>query len=268
MANAAQGTKFDLVAIMSSAAGFKNLIDSFKDLVKDVNFDCNESGIQVQTTDSSNVCLVHMMMRESAFESFTCAKNMTLGLNAESLGKVLKLCGSTDKCILKVVDEPRKVTFTFESADDDRVSHFDMKTVEIDTEALGIPDQLYDTVISMPSGEFKKALTDLKDVGDQVTMGVSKEGLRMEVSGDIGTGFVLLKPKEGAKEEEALSITMTEDITASFTMRYLNLFTRGTNLSKRCQLSLKSGEPMVLQYHLGEEQHGFIRFLLAPKLDD
>ena len=39
-------------------------------------------------------------------------------------------------------------------------------------------------------------------------------------------------------------------------------------LCKSCTLNLKNGEPMALQYNLGEESHGHIKFVLAPKISD
>ena len=51
-----------LTAKLATPALFKQTIDGIKDLVKDVNFDFNESGLQVQCTDSSNVGLVHLKM--------------------------------------------------------------------------------------------------------------------------------------------------------------------------------------------------------------
>merc|ERR1712093_710631 len=101
-----------------------------------------------------------------------------------------------------------------------------------------------------------------------VSFAISGEGLRMEATGDIGSRFVLLKPKDGSKQEESLTVAVKKDISMTFGMRYLNLFTRATALCKQCSLNMTEGEPMMLQYNLGEDSHGFIRFLLAPKLDD
>jgi len=38
-----------------------------KDLCKDINFDCLEKGLQLQSMDSSHVALVSLLLRESAF---------------------------------------------------------------------------------------------------------------------------------------------------------------------------------------------------------
>merc|ERR1719247_689886 len=115
-----------------------------KDLVKDMNVDINDSGIQVQCTDTSNVGLVHWMMRENSFEYFSCTQPITIGLNAETLGKILKLCGPSDKLTMEYsekADTVKTLDFTFENPADHRVAKFSMKTVEVDQDALGVPDE-------------------------------------------------------------------------------------------------------------------------------
>merc|ERR1711988_959633 len=96
----------------------------------------------------------------------------------------------------------------------------------------------------------------------------SKEGLRLEVSGDMGTGFILMKQKDSINEEEKLEVKTETEVNLGFGMRYIHLFTRAANLCKSCTLNLKNGEPMSLQYNLGEESHGHLKFVLAPKLSD
>ena len=58
-----------LEAHLAQAVLLKKVVDAIKGLVKEVNFDCNEKGIQVQSRDSSHVALVSLLPRESAFSS-------------------------------------------------------------------------------------------------------------------------------------------------------------------------------------------------------
>jgi proliferating cell nuclear antigen len=175
-----------LKAVLAKPTALKDLIDAMKDLVKDVNFDVNESGLQVQCTDSSNVGLVHLKMHEAAFESFKCTKAMTIGVNAESFAKILKLCGPTDKLTLETEHDSNTLKFMFESAQENRVAKFEMKTVVVEQDTLGCPDTDFQAVINMPSGEFKKAVSELKDIGDNMILSASEEGLRLAVDGEMG----------------------------------------------------------------------------------
>ena len=58
-----------LEAHLAQAVLLKKVVDAIKGLVKDVNFDCSEKGIQAQSRDSSHVALESLLPRESAFSS-------------------------------------------------------------------------------------------------------------------------------------------------------------------------------------------------------
>jgi len=256
-------------AKLTTAGTLRLIIDAVKDLVKEVNFDVNETGMQVQCMDSSNVGMVHLMMRESAFEEFECDKPFTMGVNVESLFKVLRMCGPTDRIIMtaggKVAEN--RLHFEFESESEGRVADFEMNTMSIEAEPVGVPDNAPDVKVTLPSSELKKTIHDLKEFGDALRVTTTKDGITFNAEGDIGTGNVLLKPRAGTKVDDPLAITGDAEIDMRFGMRYVNLFTRATGLSKSCEFALKQNEPFRLKYYLEEESHGFIEFLLAPKLD-
>ena len=50
-----------LDAQLQQAGLFKKVAEAMKDLCKEVNFDCSEKGMQVQSMDSSHVALVSLM---------------------------------------------------------------------------------------------------------------------------------------------------------------------------------------------------------------
>ena len=75
------------------------LFFGLQDLCKDVNFDISEKGIEVQCMDSSHVALVSLLLRECAFSEFKCDRAVSLGMNIDSLTKILKMTGDTPKMI-------------------------------------------------------------------------------------------------------------------------------------------------------------------------
>ena len=44
----------------------------------------------------------------------------------------------------------------FESENQERISDFELKLMDIDSEQLGIPDTEYTATVRMPSGEFQR----------------------------------------------------------------------------------------------------------------
>ena len=137
------------------------VVDAIKDLVQDCNFDCNDSGIALQAMDNSHVALVSMSLKAEAFSPFRCDRNISLGVNLTSLTKVLRAAQNEDILTLKAEDAPDSLNLVFESSENDRISEYDLKLMDIDQEHLGIPDTEYAATISMPSAEFRRICTDL-----------------------------------------------------------------------------------------------------------
>jgi proliferating cell nuclear antigen len=116
--------------------------------------------------DNSHVALVSMMLKAETFSPFRCDRNIALGINLISLAKVLRAAKDNDILTLKAEDAPDVVNLVFESADTDRISEYDMKLMDIDQEHLGIPDTEYSANITMPSGEFRRIISDLKQLSE------------------------------------------------------------------------------------------------------
>jgi len=48
----------------------------------------------------------------------------------------------------------------------DKISDFEMKLMDIDSEHLGIPEAEYHAIVKMPSSEFARICKDLSSIGD------------------------------------------------------------------------------------------------------
>merc|ERR1711912_64178 len=199
-------------------------------------------GLQVQSMDSSHVALVSLLLRESAFTDFKCDRATSLGMNVDSLGKIFKMCGPTD--------------------------YLELKLMQIESEHMEIPEQQYKVVAKMPSAEFLKVCRDLKEFGETMQIQASKDGIRFSVQGDVGTGNVVLKPREAEKPEERVSLTVHEAVTATFALRYLVTFAKAAPLCSTVELGLGPDSPLSVKYALENADNGYMQFYLAPKIDE
>ncbi len=144
-----------------------------------------------------------------------------------------------------------------------------MKLMDIDSEHLGIPETEYKAVVTMPSGEFQRIVRDLGIIGDTVGIGCEKDGVRFSVTGDLGSGNVVLKQNTSAdKPDLATLIELEEPVELSFALRYLSLFTKATGLSPQASLSMSPEVPLVVEYKIDDETASYLRYYLAPKVDE
>jgi len=189
----------------------KKILDAMKDLVNDANFECSANGIQLQAMDSSHVALVYLELKNDGFEHYRCDRNQSLGISLKNMSQILKCAGNDDQITMKADDNGDAVTFLCESKDQDRISSFELKLMDIDSENLGIPNTAYTVVVKMPSMEFQRICRDLGTIGDTVKINTQKDGIQFSAKGDIGSGSITVKPSTDAKVDEAENDEDDED---------------------------------------------------------
>jgi len=281
---------------------FKKIVSALSDLVEQGNFQVDSNMISFQGMDSSHVSLVAMQLTEKGFQGYRCDNNQVLGIQFAALNKILKCMTSKDSLSIQAQDDGDIITFGFESQDQKRVSQFELKLNDIDAEQLGIPDTDYGTTVKMPSAEFQRICRDLAAIGDTVSISANKEGVTFSVDGDIGAGSMTIKgfvnggaskvvkdedatqmdeededmqmdvPTENVdddgdgEEDNGVRIQLEESVQQTFSLRYLNNFTKATGLCKEVVLRMGADVPLEVEYKIAD--FGSLRYYLAPKIDD
>merc|ERR1712050_798233 len=126
----------------------------------------------------------------------------------------------------------------------------------IESEHMEIPEQQYKVIARLPSSEFQKICKDLKEFGETMQIKANKEGITFSVQGDVGTGNVLLKPREAEKLEEKVTLTVHEPVTATFALRYLVNFAKAAPLCGTVELGLGPDAPLLVKYNLETGDNG------------
>ena len=101
--------------------------------------------------DSAHVCLVSVSLEAEGFDKFRCERAVSLGVDMESMGKVMRCAAKDDIITLSTAASPSPDTlkFTFEASDQDRVSEYEMKLMTIEEEHLAIPDTEYTAIVTV-----------------------------------------------------------------------------------------------------------------------
>jgi len=214
--------------------------------------------------DAAHVSLVALLLRKDGFEDYHCGQPMTLGINLESMAKVLKCAGNDDSVTIKAKQDADSVTFIFESKH--KVSDFELKILDIDSDTLGIPEVEYKVHMTLPAPEFQKIVSNLQSWGETVQISTSKKGVKFSVSGENGTGNIHLKAGSDIDSESEVVLDVTEDVSLTFALKKLSSFTKATPLSTKVNLSLSDDVPLNVEYMV--EDLGYIRYYLAPKIED
>mmetsp|Transcript_5000 Transcript_5000/g.6212 ORF Transcript_5000/g.6212 Transcript_5000/m.6212 type:complete len:291 (+) Transcript_5000:65-937(+) len=277
---------------------FKKIVQAISDLVTEGNFQVDSEHISFQGMDSSHVSLVSLTLYKDGFKLYRCDRNIILGINFNSLNKILKCMDNNSKLMLKAQDDGDIIYIYFENNESNIISNFELKLMEIDNEQLGIPETNYNINIKLSSVLFNKIIKDLSLLGDSVTISVSKLGVKFIVNADIGNGEIHLNgsikklksendddtdmkesnDNDGDNDDDIdaidddiidgdkVLITMNDDASQTFSIKYLVNFCKATNLSKTVLLSMDNQVPLMITYKINDL--GNIRYYLAPKIDD
>merc|ERR1719266_786780 len=144
-----------------------------------------------------------MLLRCEGFDPWRCDRSCQLGIHLEHMMKLLKCMASKDSVEMRYKEDGEDVDFVFKSQNEERVSHFSIKLMELDTEHLGIPETDYKTTVKMPSADFMRICRDLASFGDTLTIQVTKEEISFAATGEMGSGTMSLRNCTATDEEEA-----------------------------------------------------------------
>ena len=232
--------------VIESADIILKVFSSLDELCDSVNLQFGEDGIHISSMDSSHVCLVAVKFAKEYFREYIIDSTITVGIKVSNLVRVLK-CVDGSVLFECSVDELLVMT------QNDRYA---MKTVDIDSEEMEIPDMDVEVEITADSSVFQKYIKNIASFGDTIEFKTVDNEIIMKTSGDIGT--VELRVDQPVKIHGTMS--------ASFASRYLVTFLRAANISKQIRVKLHSELPVVFEYEFSE--NSFIKFFLAPKITD
>ena len=242
---------------------FRTLIEVLKDVLNDINITFDETGMKIIAMDGSHVALIHMKLYADKFEYFFCEKRTVIGLSMGSWYKLMKTLNNSDTLSMYIdSDNSDELCIKIDNADKNSSTTFKLKLLDIDEEEFNIPDVEINCIITMPSNDFQRMCRDMYNIGDTVELTSDNDGLNFACTGDFACQETYI-----GETTHGLTFSKKDSdiISGKFSLKYINLFTKSTNLCNTIELYLKHDYPLVLKYNVANL--GEIRFCLAPKAE-
>ncbi|NBU17043.1 MAG: proliferating cell nuclear antigen (pcna) [Actinobacteria bacterium] len=242
----------------------RTLFEVLKEIIHDVSIRVDESGVKLLTLDGARCALVYMRLRADAFEEFRCNGVYTLGLNMASVFKLVKTSGNHDTITL-YMDGPtsNELGIKIQNADKNSVTDFKLKLLDVDDEQITLPDVDFDSVITMPSAFFQRLCRDMLNISDTMVIRSTGNQLVLSCNGDFARQETVIGEADAGMNIAAKS---EKTIEGRFSLKYLSLFCKASNLSNTIELFLKEAYPLILKYNVASL--GELRFCVAPKVDE
>ena len=239
------------------ASALKAVFEVLKDIINDVNVYFTSKNVQILTLDTARATLVDMSLGSENFEEYECEVPVAAGMNMTNMYRLLKSITGTDTLTIDVTSRDFMDIF-IENPIKKSSTKFRLKLLDINEDILGLPDVNMNVVTTMPSVDFQRITRDMSNLAQE--MAIVRDGTTLELSccGDF------------ADQKTILEFPAYVDKTGGvFSLKYINLFTKATNMCSSVQLmqdSTNENMPIVFRYTIANL--GDLRFYLAPKIDD
>ena len=270
------------------ANAFKVLIEALKELLTDTAIQVSPSGFKVVTMDNSRVVLVHLKLDAANFEYFHCSGTVVLGVNMLNLYKIIKTVNSYDTLTLFVTkDNVNQLGIRIDKQEKDTFSCYKLNLLDLRYENLNIPPADFSSVITLPSSDFQKICRDMYNIAEDIDITKVNNKLILSCKGDFcsqetvitdnsvseenmdgGVAGAVATAKEGKENKITTIITNISDeiIQGVFSLKYLCLFTKCTNLSNTVEIYVKNDYPLIVKYTVASL--GSIKLCVCPHTNE
>ena len=246
------------------AAAFRILIEALKEILTDANFEFDEHGLKIVAMDSTHTVLVHLRINSENLEKYVCKKKLLLGINLLNFYKLMKIIGNNDILKLYVTEENTCVlNIEIENSEKNSITKFNLNLMDLNDNELQVPSPEFESVITMPSIDFQKICRDMSNIAEEIEIKSIGKQLIFSCDGQFAHQETCI----GASNNGLTFHQSDENIIQGiYSLKYLVLFSKCTNLCNSVELFLKNDYPLITKYSIASL--GEIKLCLAPKFED
>jgi proliferating cell nuclear antigen len=247
------------------ASTIKSVIDAMKEILMDVNLEFDENGMKIVALDNTHIVLIHLKLHADKFESYYCLKKLYIGINMLKFHMLIKTIQNGDILSLFIhKNDPNILGITIENNEKNVKTTYKLSMLDIDVVNVDIPPADFNTIITMPSAYLQKIIRDMHNLAEYIEIKNIGNKLILSCQGDFCCQETIL-----ATEAQNIQIKSNDDqeiIQGVFSLKYLSIFTKCTNLCSTVEIYLKNSYPIILQY--GIASMGSVKLCLAQKSED
>ncbi len=226
-----------------------NAVDLVYELVSEARLKITENGLSLTAIDPANVAMVNFRIPKSAFLEYEAEKEV-LGINLESLKKVLKRCKSKSVLVLKKNENLLEVEIQ------DRIKrNFNLNLIEVEAEDKEMPDLEFSAKVEIDSVDFIDAVEDCSVVADSCSFVIKESKFIIEAKGMNSS------KAEFSSDEAKIE---AEDCKAKYSLEYLQKFTKGAKNCDKVFLNFANDHPLKLDL---KKENLSLSFILAPRVE-
>jgi len=233
---------------LKKTAFFQQAIGAISSFINEGNFRFNNQGLFFKAIDPSQVALVDYFVDKKLFDKFEVEPSF-VGLDLIEFNKILQRALPNDSLSMALTDSELAIKL-----EGDLIRSFHLPLIDINEEEINIPKPIFEAVVQVNGRTFKEILKDAALFGSSVVFKVKNNSFQVEAKGNNG----ILRTV--AKEAKLVSVKSSSDITAKYSLNFLQSIVKEADNEKKISLELKSDAPMKISYNVGDTT---IQFYLA-----
>jgi proliferating cell nuclear antigen len=224
-------------------------------------------GITIKEINKQSSVLIHCKLDADKFENYEYKydkKKITIGINLGNLLKCLKCMNNYDTMTWEIDDEDfNKLTIIFETKTNDKEEKkiFKLNLMDLDDEELVIDPVNFNYLINLPSQDFQEYCKKMVLATNKLELICNGEKLILKGKGDMGS--IEFETSQSPGGLQIQKIVKTQEIFQGlYDLKYLQMFTKCTNLCNNVILYLKNDYPLIVEYAVAAL--GKIKLVLSP----
>jgi proliferating cell nuclear antigen len=276
----------------SQTTAIKILIDTLSSIVSDVKFtfypyymEKNTSeeetelmseqkttkqigGLVMKELNKSGSILVYSKLDADKFDKYKYSynkKRITIGVNLDNLLIILKCMSNLDKMTWALDDEDiNKLIIILENTDKKEKKIFRLNLSDLDEEKIEVDTIEFPYSAYFPSSDFHKYCKDMSLITEKIEIKCTNNKVSFGIKGaEICDADFEISESNGGLSIEVNTDNKNEIVQGIFSLKWLNVFTKCTNLSPQVILYLKNDYPLIIQYSVAAL--GVVKFVLSQK---
>jgi proliferating cell nuclear antigen len=243
---------------------FKLYVESLKELITEVNIEFDKDGMKIVAIDMSQTVLVHSRLEAKNFEIYELNTNrLVVGVSILNLFKLTKSITTNDTIGLQIDQDKNHLNLIIENSEKNQVTRYQLKLIDLNESEIKIPSPEFDSIITMPSSDFQKICKDMSAIAEKIEIKSVDNQLMFSCEGNFASQETIISETNSGM---SFLKNNNEIIQGLYSLRYLVLFTKCTNLCNSIEMYLKNDYPLIIQYKVANL--GSLKLCLAPSIED
>jgi len=247
------------------ATAIKILIEALKELLTETTIEFDDSGMKIIAMDTSHVVLVHLKLEACKFEYYHCTNSISIGVNMLNMHKLIKTINSNDTLTFFMdQDDVNHLGIKIENGEKNTKTTYKLNLYDLDNETINIDPAEFNSVITLPSVDFQKICRDMHNIAEYVEIKNINNQLVFSCKGEFCQQETIITESE-TRGNTITSKNSNEIVQGVFSLKFLSIFCKATNLTNTVELYLKNDYPFIVKYSVASL--GELKMAVAPSIN-